>query len=235
MTASAVFHAGGDVGLEIVKEAIARNSDLQRSDTLIERGPIVGPTSIPYPATSAPSKQRRISHRAGHRPNRVERRGERNDSFATQQTCAGTKSDNSAQRRRTPNRAGRVGSNRGDAKPGRNRRRRTRRRSTRDALQVPGILHRTKGTDNTADAKRELVQVQLADDHCAGLLQLANQFSVFRGNPIAKLIAGRRGEDARGIEKVLQPDRNAVQRPSPVARHDFRFSLPRLLQSQAPR
>ena len=50
------------------------------------------------------------------------------------------------------------------------------------------------------------------------------------GNPIAELIAGCRGKNAGGIEQVFQPNRNAVQRPSPSARHDFRFSLPRLLQ-----
>ena len=74
------------------------------------------------------------------------------------------------------------------------------------------------------------MQVQLANNHRARLLQLANQFSVFGWNAVAILIASSRGADSRCIEQIFQADRNAVQRPSPAARHDFGLGLARLLQ-----
>src|SRR5271170_3734310 len=102
-------------------------------------------------------------------------------------------SHNAAQSAGTANRARGIGAQGGDTESRCHGCGRTRRRSARDSLQVPGIFRRSKRTYNAADAEGKLMQVQLANDDGPALLQLPNDLGVFRWYAVAILVAGRRG------------------------------------------
>src|SRR5664279_5821584 len=90
-----LLHARSYLGLDVVEEILARNSDFQPGHIAVERSPIAGPGRARI-GDQRPEQKRRISHRACHRPNRIERCGEWDHSLATQQACARTKSDGPA-------------------------------------------------------------------------------------------------------------------------------------------
>ena len=74
------------------------------------------------------------------------------------------------------------------------------------------------------------MQVQLANDDRASSFQLPNQSGIFGRDSVAELIAARGGANARSIEEVFQPNRNAVQWAAILAAHDFGFGLARLFE-----
>jgi hypothetical protein len=62
-----------------------------------------------------------------------------------------------------------------------------------------------------------------AHDDCARRFELPYDLCVFRGNPIRKEGAGRRGSHSGRIEQVFQADGDTMKPPSPYTFHDLRF------------
>ncbi len=76
----------------------------------------------------------------------------------------------------------------------------------------------------------KLVQILFSQQHRAGSFQAANDFGVFRGDPIFEQRTGSGGADAGGVDQILERERNAVQRAAPVAAPNLGFGLACLRQ-----
>ncbi len=74
------------------------------------------------------------------------------------------------------------------------------------------------------------MQILFPQEHRTGCFQAANHFRVFHGNPVFEQQAGGGGANAGGVDQVLEGERNAVQRPAPVAAPDLGFGLAGLRQ-----
>ena len=79
-----------------------------------------------------------------------------------------------------------------------------------------------------ADAVRELVQPELAEEHRAGFAQLAHDRRVLLRNPGREDPRSGRRADPFCREEVLDRDGNAVQRTSVPARRDLICGFARL-------
>ena len=112
----------------------------------------------------------RIGDGLGDRAGRVKRFGQRHDSGIAQHALAGAMADKSAERCRTANGAGGVGTDGGDTHARAYGGRRSGRRAAGDSLGIDRIFRRTESADHAAAAEGELVHVVLADDHGAGEL-----------------------------------------------------------------
>ena len=92
-----------------------------------------------------------------------------------------------------------------------------------------GIARRRPGEVEGRAAMREFMGRELAEQHPAGLVEPRDGRRVL-GRDIIRAdprVAGR--ADAGGAVDVLQPERNAVQRPAIIAGHDLALGGPRLL------
>ena len=74
-----------------------------------------------------------------------------------------------------------------------------------------------------ASAKRELMHVGFADKHGARSLQFADYFGIHIGYTVLKHCAAGGRFDPCRIEKVLNGNRNAVERAAPFLLLNFRF------------
>ena len=76
-------------------------------------------------------------------------------------------------------------------------------------------------------AVRELVQIELAEQDRARVLQSARDFGIFGRNAVLEQLARAGGANAGGVDVVLERDRNAVQRPAPLPTLLLGLHLPR--------
>ena len=110
-----------------------------------------------------------------------------------------------------------VGAKGAVAEFGGHRRSRTAGRTAGIALERPRIPHRTVIARRRRPAERELVQVQLPDDHRTGGEQAAHDLCVLGGQAIVEDGAGRGCARAHGVDVVLERDRNTVERSAQLA------------------
>ena len=75
-------------------------------------------------------------------------------------------------------------------------------------------------------AVRKFVAVQLAEQHRPSVAEFSHDRAIRLGNPVAKDLRRRCGADAGGSKHVLERDRNAVQRATILAGHDFGVGAP---------
>src|SRR5215471_11006480 len=102
-------------------------------------------------------------------------------------------------------------------------------------VQRPWIVNRPEICDCRSSPESEFMEVQLADQDGACLLQTHDDFGVFRRNAILEYTARRRGFDAGSIDIVFQRDRNAMKRTAPLATFLFAFHLARRRKRLVPR
>ena len=79
---------------------------------------------------------------------------------------------------------------------------------------------------------RELMRRDLAEQHRAGIVELAGRRGILRGNVVRAHLGMARGEDAARVVDVLQSERDAVQRTAIAPLRDFLLRHARLLQRQ---
>ena len=96
-------------------------------------------------------------------------------------------------------------------------------------VQPPGVVHRAIMGVGAGRAIGELVQVGLAEQHRAGALEALDRGGVEVRDPVGKERRAVGGGDPSGGVEVLDRDRDAVQRPAMVARHDRRLGRARRL------
>ena len=128
-----------------------------------------------------------------------------------------------AERGRFADRSCRIGADRGITKPRGDCGRRSSRRSPGAVAERPGIVDIAKKTDQRASTVSKLVQVVLANDDGTGLLEPANHLRIFHRNSVFVQRAARRRAHARGVNQILQRNRNAMQRAAPLATGDLRL------------
>jgi len=165
-------------------------------------------------------QQRRVEHGTSARSGLVERRGHRDHAVAGDAAIGGLDADRSGDRGRLADRTAGIGADRQRSLEGRQARRRTAARATRDPLQIPRIAGRTVGGGLGRGTHRELVQIRLAEDHQAGGKQPVDDRGVVRRNPaLQNARAGRRGQPLIA-EEVFDPDRHSCQGAQLLAGRD---------------
>ena len=96
--------------------------------------------------------------------------------------------------------------------------------------EVPWIVHGPVVRDGRRAAVRELVHVELAEEHGAGVAQLAHAFGVLGRNAIGVHGARGRCQNAGCVDIVLEPDRDPVQRAAIPALPEIGLERARLSQ-----
>src|SRR6516225_7284025 len=135
---------------------------------------------------------------------------ERHDAAITHATIRRLESDDSAIAGWAANRAGGIRSQRTKAKARGCRSGGASRRSTRNAIQRPGIVNGPEVADGRRSTVGEFMKIGLAQYNRAGVLQSPHHLSIFGRNPIFKQFTRRGGANARGVDIVLQRDRDTV-------------------------
>src|SRR5262249_56187115 len=90
-------------------------------------------------------------------------------------------------------------------------------RATWDVLQLPGIARRSEEVVVGGEAAAELVGRRLADDDRTGGAQPFRYGAVAHGDVIGERARPVRRPDARRVDQVLHPERDAVQRTAVVS------------------
>ena len=138
------------------------------------------------------SSMRRIAHGARHRPHLVERRGVGDDAVAADAAVGRLDADDAAVRGRLADRAAGIGAERAETLARGDRGGRAARRAARHALAVPGIARAAVGGVLVRRAHGELVAVELADAHRAGVEQAARDGGVVGRDEVLEDLATRR-------------------------------------------
>src|SRR5258707_14865229 len=84
-------------------------------------------------------------------------------------------------------------------------------------IESPGVACGAEVGDVSCTSECELVQVHLAHDDGAALLQADDNVSILGWNTVLEHWACGGGAGAGGVYVVLQPDGNAVQGPAKPA------------------
>ena len=129
-----------------------------------------------------------------------------------------------------PHRSAGVAPNRAEPQPASYRRRPTTRRTTRNARDIPGIVHLPISADDRTSPKSKLVQVLFTDHHRPSLFQAAHNLGIFRRHTVFEQSARRRCPNPGCIYQIFQTNRCAVQRPAPLTMLNFLLRGPCLPQ-----
>ncbi len=162
---------------------------------------------------------------AGHRPNVVERMGQREHAGEADRAVGRLQADDAAAGGRVAHRAAGVGAERRRYKSSGQRRARAARRAAGVQVAVPGIARRRPGQVERRPAGRELVQRELAEQNSAGLAQLADHEGVGVGAMIYADLGMAGGRQTRDIENILGAVGHAVHRPAPLTLGDLGLGL----------
>src|SRR5581483_2306255 len=100
---------------------------------------------------------------------------------------------------------------------------------------IPCIAHLSEVADDRTASICELVQVLLAEEHGASLLQARDNIRVAGGNAILENRTGSGGAHRLRVDDVLEPKRNPMQGPAPPAGVNLSFRGARLLESRVSR
>ena len=142
---------------------------------------------------------------------RVEGAARRHDAGSGERAERGLQSDDAVQRRRHASRPRRVGSERKGDDPGGDRNRRARARAAGDEVRAERVAGDAIGRTDADEARGELVEIGLADDDRAGLLQPLDD-ERRRLRPVGEGGAAGRGRQADDVDVVLDRERDAEQR-----------------------
>ncbi len=162
-------------------------------------------------------QQRAVLDAARERPHVVVHLRQRHDAADARKAVRRLEPDDAAARRGKANGRRGVRPERARAHARGNRRRRAARRPARRVVEIPRIVDRTVVRDHARPAVRELVHVELAEEHGARVAQLGHHGRVLGRHAIRVHGARGRREDPGGVDVVLETDRNAVQRPAVAA------------------
>ena len=98
--------------------------------------------------------------------------------------------------------------------------------------RVARVTRRLIVADDTTAAVRDLVQVELAEDHRSGVPQATDDLGILGGHAIGKHRAAASRADAGDVDQILHCDRDAVKRPAIVAALQLGRGHARLLQRE---
>jgi hypothetical protein len=142
----------------------------------------------------------------------VERRRERETAFERHETVGGLEADDAAAGGWDPNRAPAVAAKRGVDQVCCERRRRAAAGAAGDPSRRKGIRDRAEVRVLGRDAVGELVQVRLADVRVPGLFEAPDGFRRPRRNVLGEDRRPVRRRQPRGVEEVLDGERDPLRR-----------------------
>ena len=231
-----LFHGRRNVGMQIFKEIVARDTYPQVRDRSVESFRVVrhrfhqrnGVLRI----VSGDDLQHRggVFHRSHDRADGVHGVGGGNDAASTDTAVRRLKSHHAAERARDAYRTSVVASYRAVAKSGRDRSRRTSRRPAGNSIQIPGIVRYAEAASSAGSLKRHFIQVQLAQEDRRRSLQAPGNLSVFGGNSILENIRRRCGLQTGCIDIVLERNGDAMQMTGNPAGLALPIAFARLFQ-----
>ncbi len=173
---------------------------------------------------------RRVLDPTGNGAHVIVQLGQRHDAADAREAVSGLQSHDAAARGRKPDRRGGVRPQRRDTQPSRDRSRGSARRPTRHVLLRPRVGNGPVVRDHAGAAVRELVHVQLAEQHRARFAQPRDDRRIVGRDAVGVDGTRCRGADAGRVDVVLQRDRDAVQRPAIAAGSRFGVERPCLRQ-----
>ena len=153
-----------------------------------------------------------LAHGARHRSDLIERRSVRDEAVARDAPVRGLHADDAAERRRLPDGAAGVRSERHRHRAGRHERRGAAARAAWRAGLVPGVEHGAKGGVLVRRPHRELVAVGLGDDHRASRVESLHDGRVVRRDEAIEDARAGGGARAARADVVLDRHRHAGQR-----------------------
>ncbi len=174
--------------------------------------------------------QRAILGGPRHRTDMVEAEGGGGDPGTADEAIGRLDPGNAAQRRRPSDRAAGVGADAAEDHARSDRRAGAAAAAGGEVLGVPRVARRRCGQVEARPAIGELMRRQLAHQHRSGGGKAFGAGCVGVGNVVGEELRLAGGRNASGVDDVLEPDRDAVQRPLRAIRHDRRFGRPRLGQ-----
>src|SRR5262249_43150872 len=83
---------------------------------------------------------------------------------------------------------------------------------------MPRIVRGAEAAGSAGAGERHLIEIQFAEQHCAGCFEPASYFCIFGGNTIVEDSCGCSRTNARGVDIVLEGERNPVNWTEPSAR-----------------
>ena len=177
---------------------------------------------------SAVITMRAIRDAARERPDVIVEFRQRHDAANAREPVRRLEPRDAAARGRETHRRGRVGAERGGAEARRDGGCRAARRAAGVVVEIPRIVHGPVVRDGRRAAVGELVHVELAEEHRARVAQLAHALGVLARDAVRVHRARRRRQNPGRVDVVLQRERNAVQRPAPLAARELGFERARL-------
>ncbi len=205
----AFMHQLRNAWVEACAEIFFRHTDTQALERGIEAGGVVWNRFVDagrvlrVEAGHALQQQRAVFGRACHRARLIEAGGVGNHAPARYAAVGRLEACEVGQCRRLANRAAGVGAGRGRQQACSNGGCRPPRRTARDALQVPRVLHRTVVAGFVGRPHGEFVHVGLAQRHCTCRCQARNDRGVVRCLEIVEHQRAATGADALSAEQVL--------------------------------
>ena len=208
---------GLDLGVAAGPEEVAGEADAQAVDAAAElagevfEGLVGGSGVAGVVAGDGVEHEGGVLDGAGERADVVERPGKRDHAAAPDAAVGRLEADDAAEGGGEADRATGVAAERAEGGAGRDRGGAAAGAATGHAGRVPGVGDRAVVRVDAGGAHGELVQVELAHEHGAGVVELAGHEGVFLWDTVAEEVGAGGGGDARRIDDVLECDGDAVE------------------------
>ena len=128
---------------------------------------------------------------------------------------------------RDPDRASRVAAGAAETHAGGQRRRGATAGAAGDVVEIPGVVGGAVVRVRVGASGGELVHVQLAEQHRAGVAEPGDDGRVVLRHEVGQDLRASGGPDPGGVVQVLQRDRDPVQRPPVLPWLDLTLRPPR--------
>ena len=179
-------------------------------------------------------QQRAVGHRPRHRPDMIPViAGHQKPPLAYPPESL-LQPHHPAKRPRQPHRPAQIRPQRRESHPRRHIRPPAAAGAARNMLRSPRIPHRPIMRIIRCRPRRELLQVFLAQNHRPRRPTAPHRLRILRRHIIRQNLAPHRSANPRRRQIILNPDRNALQRPLILPPRHRPFLLPRLRQSLLP-
>jgi hypothetical protein len=215
---------------------ILDEAEAQAAHTALQLGPVIRHRHVlaagvlRVEAGDRLQKQRDILGAAAERADMIHRECVGEDTAPADPPVGRLQPRDAADRRRAADRAAGIGADRGRHEPRRHRRAGAARRAARQMAGVPRVERRRPRQIPAGAAQREFPGRELAHHDAAGRFQPGDDLGVGGGDMILAQLGMAGGQNALGLDDVLEGIRNTVHRAAAGARHQLALGRLRLGQ-----
>ncbi len=231
------IHRGGEVGMpRRIGVPVFDHAEAHSLDAAVERGAVIRHRHILAAgvflvvAGDDLQEQRDVLGAAGQGAAMVHRKRVREDAAAADPAIARLDPGEVAKRRRTAHRAAGIGADRAGHKTRRHRRAGAARRAARHVAGVPRVARRWPRQVIARAAEREFPGGELAHQHATAGVEPLDDVGIGLRHMVLAQFRMPGGQDAGGLDDVLQRVGDAVHRAAALASQQFALSLRRLGQ-----